>query len=180
MNINNLKKFRHLVKKHDDGTTVYGYNVNKRDDWGFWSFAINIAKEKHKLTLYDKHENGGQILSPVKKGQHIFLIEISPYGKAFGFSFSNSESELFEQAEECIEEFYSETKNEEEILRKNLDLGVQQWKQGTYGLVGWSGRFKTRNLVDLYVRFLKKAIKQMNTENFAEEILRDNPEFLSK
>ena len=168
------------MKKHDDGTAVYGYNVNKRDDWGFWSLAINIAKEEHKLTLYDKHENGGQILSPVKKGQHIFLIEISPYGKAFGFSFSNPESELFEQAEECIEEFYLETKNEEEILRKNLDLGVQQWKQGTYGLVGWAGRFKTRNLVDLYVRFLKKAIKQMNTENFAEEILRDNPEFLSK
>ena len=177
MNRNNLKKFRHLVKKHDDGTTVYGYKV-EQGSWNLWSQAINIAKEEHKLTLYDKHENNGQILSPVKKGQHIFLIEISPYGKAFGFSFSNPESELFEQAEECIEEFYSETKKEEEILRKYLDLGVQQWQQGTYGLVGWAGRFKTRNLVDLYVRFLKKAIKQMNTENFAEEVKRENPEFL--
>ena len=178
MNSKNLKPFRHLVKKDDDGRTVYGYDI-EQNSWNFSSWAINIAKEEHKLTLYDKHENG-QILSPVQKSQHIFLIEISPYGRAFGFSFSNPESELFERAEECIEEFYSETKNKEENLANNLDLGVQKWQQGTYGLVGWAGQFKTRNLVNLYVRFLKKAIKQMNTENFAEEVIRDNPEFLSR
>ena len=179
MNRNNLKPFRHLVKKHDDGRTVYGHQVEQKERrWGLSASAIDTAKKDYKLSLYDKHDNHGQILSPVKEGKHIFLIEISPYGRAFGFSFSNPKSELFKQAEECIEEFYSETKNKEENLINNLDLGVQQWQQGTYGLVGWAGRFKTRKLVRLYVRFFKKAIEQMNTENFAEEVKRENPEFL--
>ena len=36
-----------------------------------------------------------------------------------------------------------------------LILGAQQWQQDTYGLVEWAGWFKTRNLADLYVCFLK-------------------------